>query len=66
MTDDLEENIKKMDLNLSLINPEIIDDYKNHLLRPMEINILPTDHKSWEAGRHGQGKLKVLTKTPIL
>lgn len=66
LTDDLEEKVKKMDAALANLNSEIREDYQMNLLKPMKVQVLPFDHKFWVAGRHGQGKLRVLTKTPIL
>ena len=57
--------VQKFDQKLSDLNPEIADDYKQGLLRPMQVQRLSMEHEFWKAGRHGQGKLRVLVQVAL-
>ena len=61
----LAKRVNEMDNLLARLNPEIIADYEMGLLRPMEVKLLDTNHPFWLAGRHGQGKMRILTRNPL-
>lgn len=61
----LEEQVRKMDSALALINSEIEDDYVKGLLQRMRVQLSPSDHPFWVSARHAQGKQRVLSKKPL-
>jgi len=62
---DLLSRVQHLDSCLAQINPEIEDDYVHGLLQRMTVNHLPFAHAFWVAARHGQGKPRILCKTPL-